>query len=146
MIQTFKTTAKKLEGGLQVQVGARNFNILIDEPPSLGGSDQGMTPVEALLGALGACQTIVAYSFAEAQGVSFKSFHIEVEGDLDPDGFLDKADVRNGFQEIRYRMHFETDEPADKIEKFARFIESHCPVGDTLAEGTPLKLTKIILR
>ena len=64
MLTTFKADVKKLPGGLQVEANARGFKILLDEPADLGGTDKGMNPVEAVLCALGACQTICAAAFA----------------------------------------------------------------------------------
>ncbi|MDD4493847.1 MAG: OsmC family protein [Eubacteriales bacterium] len=143
MLTTFKATARSLHEGLQVEADSRGFKILMDEPKELGGTDKGMNPVEATLCALGACQTIVAKAFAKAQHVTFEEFHVELEGDLDPDGFLGHSDVRKGFQEIRFVMHFKTNEPKEKIEKFVHFIENTCPVGDCLANGVKLVLAGI---
>lgn len=112
---------------------------MMDEPEDLGGTNAAMNPVEALLCALGACQSIVASAFAEAQGFHFDELHIDLEGDLDPDGFMGLADdVRNGFQEIRYTIHFKTDETQEAAEAFADFIEKTCPVGDCLVNGVKL--------
>ncbi|NCD04841.1 MAG: OsmC family peroxiredoxin [Spirochaetia bacterium] len=145
MITTFKATARKLKDGLQVETDSRGFKILLDEPEELGGTNVGMNPVEALLCALGACQSIVAAAFASSQDFSFEEFHVELEGDLDPDGFMGLADVRNGFQEIRYKMHFKTNETQEKAEEFAKFIETRCPVGDCLANGVKLVSAGTIL-
>lgn len=144
MLQTFKAKARKLPAGMQVETSSRNFKILIDEPQSLGGTDIAMSPVEALLAALGACQTIVAAAFAKAHDFSFEEFHVELEGDLDTDGFMGKSDVRPGFQEIRFSMHFKTTESQEKAEAFAAFIEKTCPVGDSLAHGVNLVLTEVV--
>lgn len=144
MLTTFKATAKKLPEGLQVETNTRGFKILLDEPEDLGGTDAGLNPVEAILCALGACQTIVAAAFAEAQGFKFDEVHMELEGDLDPDGFMGLADVRNGYQEIRYSIHFKTSESQEKAEAFADFIESKCPVGDCLKNGVPLVRTSVV--
>ncbi|MEA4920545.1 MAG: OsmC family protein [Clostridiaceae bacterium] len=144
MLNTFKATAKKLPEGLQIETSSRGFKILLDEPEELGGTNAGMNPVEALLCALGACQAIVASAFAEAQDFKFEEIHIELEGDLDPDGFMGLADVRNGYQEIRYSMHFKTNESQEKAEAFADFVESRCPVGDCLANGVKLKRKSVV--
>ncbi|XOQ44230.1 MAG: Dihydrolipoyllysine-residue acetyltransferase [Clostridium sp.] len=138
MLTTFKATAKKLPDGLQVESNSRGFKILYDEPEELGGTNAGMNPVEALLCTLGACQSIVASSFAAAHDFTFEEFSVELEGDLDPDGFMGAADVRKGFQEIRYVMHFKTKESQEKAEAFADFIENTCPIGDCLANGVKL--------
>ena len=145
MKTTFKATAKKTETGLQVETDARGFKFILDEPKDLGGTDTGMNPVEALLCALGACQSIVAAAFARSQKFSYRGFSVELEGDLDPDGFMGKADVRNGYSEIRFKMHFDTDETQEKAEAYADFIESRCPVGDCLANGVKLVRTGVVI-
>lgn len=143
MLTTFKATAVKQSQGLQVEAVARGFKIVMDEPEELGGTDTAMNPVEALLCSLGACQTIVASAFASKHRIKFEEFRVDLEGDLDPDGFLGRADVRKGFQEIRFVMHFKTDEPKEKLEEFVHFIERTCPVGDCLANGVKLVLAGI---
>nr|WP_314464956.1 OsmC family protein [uncultured Clostridium sp.] len=145
MLTTFKATARKLPEGLQVEGNSRGFKILFDEPEELGGTNTAMNPVEAILCTLGACQTIVASSFAAAYDVTFEDFYIELEGDLDPDGFMGLADVRNGFQEIRFVMHFKSKEPKEKLEEYAKFIEKTCPVGDCLANGVKLVLSGVAI-
>ena len=139
MLTTFKATAKKTPVGLQVATESRGFQITMDEPKEMGGTDTGMNPVEALLCSLGACQTIVCMAFAKQKNFSFEEMFIELEGDLDPDGFLGKnPDVRNGFQNVRFTFHFKTNETQEKCEEFVKFVESTCPVGDCLANTVPL--------
>ncbi|MFU0788476.1 OsmC family protein [Virgibacillus proomii] len=140
----FKATAH-LQDGVQVKVKSRNFEITVDEPNNLGGTDTGMNPVEMVLGALGACQAIVARVFARKFKIEFSDFWVELEGDLDPDGFMHKADVRKGYSEIRYNIHIKTDAPKEKVEEFVAFIEDTCPVGDTLANPVNMKVNKIII-
>ncbi|RRD95463.1 OsmC family peroxiredoxin [Clostridiales bacterium COT073_COT-073] len=138
MLTTFKATARKLPEGMQVETESRGFKIIMDEPEELGGTNVAMNPVEAVLCALGACQSIVVAAFAQAKNFSYEEFHVELEGDLDPDGFMGLADVRNGFQEIRFSMNFKTTESQEKTEEFAQFVEDTCPVGDCLANGVKL--------
>ena len=47
-MNTFKAVSR-LNQGLKVESTARNYKLIIDEPTDLGGSDEGMNPVEALL-------------------------------------------------------------------------------------------------
>lgn len=142
----FKATAKKLPEGLQVETTVRNFKILLDEPEDLGGTNKGLNPVEAVLSALGACQTICAYAFAGAMHIDLKDFYVELEGDLDPDGFMGlNKEVRNGFSEVRFTMHMTTDASQKKAEKLADFIESRCPVGDCLENPVKLIRTGVVI-
>lgn len=145
MLKTYKASVKKLPEGMQVEANARNFKIYMDEPEDFSGTNAAMTPVEALLCALGGCQAIVASSFAPAYDFTFEEFYVELEGDMDPDGFTGLSDARNGFQEIRFVMHFKTDEPKEKVEDFAKFIEKTCPVGDNLENGVKLVLSDVVI-
>lgn len=145
MLTTFKAQATKLDKGMRVEAKSRNFQMFIDEPKSLGGTDTAMNPVEVLLCALGGCQSIVAAAFAKAHNIKFENFHVEIEGDIDLDGFMGKSDVRPGYQEIRYKMYFKTEEPREKIEKFVKFMEQTCPVGDSIENGVKLVNSGVVL-
>jgi uncharacterized OsmC-like protein len=143
-LATFKATSRSL-GGMKVENQVRNFRFIMDEPAELGGTDEGMNPVEALLSALGSCQVIVANAFAKSQGVNLQDFWVELEGDLDPAGFMQGIPgIRPGFQEVRFTMHIKTDSPVEKVEAFQSFIESRCPVADTLC-GTVVTPSKIVI-
>lgn len=140
----FKATAH-LQKGMQVKAKSRGFELTIDEPKGLGGTDTGMNPVEVVLCALGACQSIVARAYARKFNIKFDDFWVEVEGDLDTDGFMNKSDVRRGYSDIRYNIHIKTDAPKEKVEEFVTFIENTCPVGDTIANPVNLKLNDIVI-
>ncbi|MGX4585344.1 OsmC family protein [Paenibacillus chitinolyticus] len=141
---TFKASAH-LQEGVVVKVSSRNFEFTIDEPKSLGGTDTGMNPVEVLLGSLGACQSIVARVYAKKFNINLEDFRVEVEGDLDLDGFFKKADVRPGYSDIRYTFYIKTDAPRERVEEFVKFVEETCPVGDTIANLVNLKLNGIVI-
>jgi len=141
---TFKASAH-LQEGVVVKVSSRNFEFTIDEPKSLGGTDTGMNPVEALLGSLGACQSIVARVYAKKFDINLEDFRVEVEGDLDLDGFFKKSDVRPGYSDIRYTFYIKTDAPRERVEEFIQFLEETCPVGDSIANVVNLKLNRIVI-
>lgn len=143
-VQTFKATAH-LQDGVQVKTTSRHFELTIDEPKSLGGTDTGMNPVEVLLASLGACQSIVARVYAPKFGVKLDDFQVDVEGDLDLDGFFNRSEVRPGYSDIRYTFRIKTGSPKEKVEEFVRFLESKCPVGDTIANPVNLQLANIII-
>lgn len=136
-ITTFKANTYLKEKVL-VEAEIRGHKIIVDEPKELGGDDTGANPVELLLSALGACQSIVARIYAPKFGIDLQNFWVELEGDIDIDGFLGKSDVRPGFLSIRYTFHIETDAPSEKVEEFKKFIEAHCPVGDSIANPVEL--------
>ncbi|MFW6215685.1 MAG: OsmC family protein [Alkalispirochaetaceae bacterium] len=135
---TFKAKTNLIDG-LQVENTIRQFTLRMDEPEDLGGTDTGINPVEATLAALGSCITIVAGAFAKQQGIDLQEFSVELEGDLDPSGFLHGAEgVRRGFQEIRFTPHIKTSSSPEDVEKFLAFIKSRCPVSDNLTNETKI--------
>lgn len=136
---TFKSTSRKLPGGLAVESEARGFKVTMDEPADLGGTDTGMNPVEAMLCALGSCQCIVGAAFAKAKRIKFEELWVEAEGDLDPDGFLKGVpDIRRGFKEIRFTLHIKTDSETEKVYDYFEFMQDRCPVEDNLQHPTPV--------
>lgn len=127
-----KTTARAMTvkdtEGLKTTTSVREFKVVCDEPIESGGTNQGMNPVELLLASLGSCMTIAAFYLAPSQGIEVESFSVELEGDLDPDGFMGmNPDVRNGFSEIRITPHIKCNVPDNEARAFVELIESRCP-------------------
>ncbi|HKL47722.1 MAG TPA: OsmC family protein, partial [Candidatus Izemoplasmatales bacterium] len=129
--------------GMQVEVNAAGFKMIFDEPEQMGGTNQGMNPMSAALGVMGACQTIVAFLFAKQKGIDLQDFRVEVEGDMDMNALMSQNGDRTGFKEIRYKMIFKSDEDEKTLEEFSKFIEKNCPVSDTFNQGTKLVHTGI---
>lgn len=136
-IQQFNAKAT-LKEGVKVDVKTRQFNFSFDEPHELGGEDSAPNPVEVLLGSLGACQAIVARVYAPKFDVALDEFKIEIEGDIDIDGFLGVEGIAPGFQEVRYHFHIKSPSKQENIDAFLNHLEQHCPVGDTLARAVKL--------
>lgn len=145
MPKTLFQSKAHLQDGMQVKVSSRGFEVTIDEPPELGGKDTGMNPVELILCSLGACQAIVARSYAGMFNIDLEDFWVDIEGDLDTDGFMNISDVRRGYSDIRYTIHIQTDAPRDKVEEFVAFIEKTCPIGDTIANQVNVNCKGIII-
>jgi len=143
---TFKAVSRKGKGGLVVENESRGFKIVIDEPENLGGTDKDMNPVEGLLVSLGSCLVIVGSAFAKGQGIDLQDLWVETEGDFDPDGFLlGKEGVRPGFEAVRFTIHIKSSSPEEKLGEFIKFMESRCPVSDTLGNGTRVIANKLII-
>lgn len=144
-IVTNKVTSKLVKG-MQVENTARHFSVRVDEPENMGGSNTAMTPMEAMLIALGSCQVIVASAFARFHEIDLQEFRIDLEGDFDLDGFQHgKEGVRMGFQEVRLTPHIKSSSSPEAIQKFMKFVESRCPVTDVMLHGTKLVSQKPVI-
>ncbi len=134
----FNATSK-LELGFLTDIQVRNFNFKSDEPEGLGGTDAGPNPVEYVLGALAACQEIVIKAHAVALGIDVKEVSVEVEGNIDLNGFLNLSDARAGFTDINYITKIKTDEKnPEKLEQLRELSFSRCPVLDIIKNPVPV--------
>ncbi|WP_435092941.1 OsmC family protein [Halorubrum sp. N11] len=130
--------AAESESETKTTVEARDFEFVVDEPSSLGGTNDGPNPVEYLLGAWAGCLNVVAHTVSDERGITLENVTIAIEGDLDPRKFLGiDENVRAGYQEIDVRIEVESDADEDALEALATEVEERCPVGDNISNPTP---------
>jgi uncharacterized OsmC-like protein len=123
-------------------VKARNFQITIDEPASLGGSDMGANPVEYVLAAVSGCLNVVGHLVASEMGFTLNALTIEAEGDLDPARFQGKSMAdRAGYKEIRIHLKPNANVDSGTLQKWMSTVGDRCPVSDNLKNATPVKIT-----
>lgn len=130
------------EAATRTVVSARQFQIIIDEPNSLGGTDNGPNPVEYVLAAVSGCLNVVAHVVASEMGFTLNKLMIEAEGDLDPARFTGKSyNERAGYKEIRLKLKPNADADAITLEKWLTAVIDRCPVSDNLKNATPMSIT-----
>lgn len=132
----------KVEGEAQtptrLETKARQFTIVVDEPPALGGEDLGANPVEYLLASYAGCINVVAHLTAKELGINVKKLKIEVNGNLNPAKLFNQSNEdRAGFKQINVLFSPETDADPEKEKAWIEQIKKRCPVNDNLANVTP---------
>lgn len=117
----------------------REFTFRVDEPEALGGTDTGPNPVEYILGAYAGCLNVVGHMVAEEMGISLDHIKIDVEGMLNPAGFMGQdPSVRSGFHQINVSFDVKSDADEETLERWLEAVNSRCPVGDNLKNPTPV--------
>lgn len=130
------------ESDTKTVVEARNFEFVVDEPATLGGTNDGPNPVEYLIGAWAGCLNVVVHTVSDERGIDLERVDIEIEGELDPRRFLGATDdVRAGYQEVRATIEVESDADGDALDALAAEVEERCPVGDNIEHQTPTDVT-----
>ena len=142
-MERYQATARKTPSSLQVDVHSRGVHTTIDEPTSLGGTNTGMNPVELVLSALGTSLQETAARLAPERKFNYEQMVVSLEGDLDAAGFMGDPDIRNGFQEIRYRLEFKTQASQAECSEFADLVAANCPVEDMLKNGVNVVLDQV---
>ena len=85
-------------GSVQFEIKARQHTIVSDQPEENGGFDEGMTPPEFLLGALGSCAAYYAVEYLKARklataGVSVKVYADKAKNPARMDNFVIQVDI-----------------------------------------------------
>src|SRR5574344_59107 len=120
----FKVDAKS-ETPTRVSANARQFSIVVDEPPTLGGEDLGANPVEYLLASYAGCLNVMAHLVAREQGLKLNKLSIHVSGNLNPDKLFGKpSEDRAGFKHIEVQIVPETDAPEELVNQWLEEVES----------------------
>jgi putative redox protein len=97
--------------------------IHIDASPEIGGTDQGMRPMQLLLSAMGSCSTIDIISILRKQKQNLKDIKITVTGDREKDK------VPSLFTNIRVHFRLYGDLDENKVKKAVSLsVEKYCSV------------------
>lgn len=89
-------------GGKDIE---RRFQMYVDEPLELGGSNMDANPQEYLLAALNACMTVGFTALCALHGLEIEELLITTEGDIDLRGFFGlSSEVAPGYGELRTEM------------------------------------------
>ncbi len=140
----------KIEGEAQTaarfDANVRQFTLVIDEPPALGGDDLGANPVEFLLAGYAGCLNVVAHLTARELGIKVEKLTIAVSGNLNPARLLGQSeDDRAGFKQIDVAFTPITDASPELTGEWIKAIKNRCPINDNLASPTPLSFNLIQL-
>jgi uncharacterized OsmC-like protein len=65
-------------GAMQFDIKARQHSVVCDQPEDNGGFDEGMTPPEFLLAALGSCAAFYAAQYLRKKGLAKEGTRVRV--------------------------------------------------------------------
>lgn len=138
----------KIDGEAQTaarfQANARQFSLVIDEPPALGGDDLGANPVEFLLASYAGCINVVAHLTARELGIKVEKLSIAISGNINPARLLGQSDAdRAGFKQIDVEFSPITDATPELTKQWIAAIKNRCPINDNLVSPTPLSFSLV---
>lgn len=121
--------------GLRQAIEVRGKTVVADEPADVGGKDEGPTPYELLLGALGACTAMTVTMYARRKGWELSGVSVELDHDRVHARDCEDCDTQDAYLD-RVRLRIAVDGPLHE-EQRARLeeIARRCPVRRTLTRG-----------
>ena len=137
---TFRVKARS-ENPTKTIVKARRFEMIIDEPEDLGGTNAGANPVEFVLAALSGCLNVMCHLVAKEMNFTLRSVEMTLSGNLNPAKLFgqDTTD-RAGYKEIKVEIKPDADADEATLTEWLKKVESRCPVSDNLTNATPVHI------
>lgn len=130
------------ESPARTKINTRGFQLTVDEPKHLGGTDEAPNPVEYILAGYAGCLNVVAHIVAKELNIKLKNLEINIEGDLNPNRLLGKSfEDRAGYKNLSVSLKTDTNFDAGTKVKWLKEIEVRCPVNDNLSNKTPIQFS-----
>ena len=106
----------------------RQFQIQIDEPCELCGTNQFANPQEDRRAATNACMMVGYTAVASVMGVTLTRLELELFGDIDLRGFLDiDRTVPPGYEKLHYTVRIAGDGTREQFEKMHELVQRTSP-------------------
>jgi uncharacterized OsmC-like protein len=109
--------------------------VTLDEPVPHGGTGQGPSPLQAVLGALCGCEAVTFHRTAAELGLRYESLDFEAAFTIDIRGRQGDRSVRPHFQTVRVRAVVATADPAAALAAVIEETEARCPVMNLLLDA-----------
>ena len=124
------------------QTHSRTFAFDIDHPLQFAAQDNGITPVEYVLVALGGCLTAGIAAVAQQRGIQLRSVQASVSADMDLHGILGAdPDVRNGFSGVSVHYQIDADATPEEIRALVAQSQKRSAVFDIVTNPTDVTVT-----
>lgn len=125
-----------LQQGTRVTISTERHTWYADEPGDIGGTDQGPTPYEMLIGGLAACTTLTIHLYAEHKGIALDWVRADYEFDRVHARDCEECEQEDTGMIERVRAHVTLGGTFSEAERqrLEQIVE-RCPVHKTLTHG-----------
>lgn len=125
-----RTVDASWEGGMRAVVRAGAFEVVADEPRSVGGSDSGPQPTDLFLASIASCFALAVAWAADKRGVDLPRLQVRVTGTYDGPRFS-SVDI-----EVRSSV------PSPVLDELLPEAERVCYVTNTLRAPPLLRVSR----
>jgi len=131
-----RTLTARNEAGMKTAIDCgEHGRFVTDEPASQGGTGEGPTPLQAVLGALCGCESITFRRSADELGFQYSAIDFEAAFTIDIRGRMGVAGVRPHFQTVQVQATVSTGESEEALRRVVELTERRCPVYNLLADA-----------
>ena len=126
----------------RMKLRSGKFEMVIDEPANMGGTDMGPSPIQVLLMSLAGCLNVTGHQVAKQRGMKLNGMKLKIEGSMNPCAFIGCSfEERAGFQTINVSVHPDFENATEEdIVSWLEETEARCPVTDNIQESTKINV------
>ncbi len=110
-------------------------HFITDEPIDHGGTGEGPSPLQAVVGALCGCESVTFRRTASEMDFSYESLTFQAEFTIDIRGRLGLRSVRPHFQTVRLEATVVTPESEERLAEVVEEAEARCPVYNLISDA-----------
>lgn len=131
-----KALSARNDGGLMTVIDTGEYGLLVtDEPEGHGGTGEGPSPLQTVVGALCGCESVTFNRTAAELGFRYGGISFDAEFTIDIRGRLGNREVRPHFQTVRVQAIVDTDETDERLREVVEETEARCPVFNLLRDA-----------
>lgn len=122
-------------GMLTVIDAGEHGSFATDEPVEHGGTGEGPSPLQTVVGALCGCESVTFNRTAAERGFVYRGITFEAEYTIDIRGRMGNPDVRPHFQTVRVQAVVDTQESDEALASVVEETERRCPVFNLIRDA-----------
>lgn len=123
-------------GGMYTEIDCGEHGLIAtDEPIAHGGTGEGPSPLQTVLGALCGCESVTFHRTATEMGFAYEGIEFSAEYTIDIRGRLGVREVRPHFQTIRVEAVVTTTESEERLREVVEETERRCPVYNLVVDA-----------
>lgn len=132
--KNFNVECDMLPDGMQVKClmgnpGGEPFELLIDAPGGLSGTNLGPSPLLVILSSIGACIIAVTNFWAKIMGIKIEEMKVFSRGHLNLGALFGIDDNKlPGYDKLEPIIRIKADASEEKINELMEKAFTHCPV------------------
>ena len=123
----------------------REFEIKIDEPLELCGTNRHANPQEYLMSAINACMMVGYSAVAALMGIELTKLEVELTGDIDLRGFLGiDAAVKPGYDGLKQTVRIAGSGTPEQFEELHQVVLATSPNFFNITTAIPTRSTLVV--
>ncbi|MEM9404348.1 MAG: OsmC family protein, partial [Pseudomonadota bacterium] len=131
-----KAVSVSNKGNMKAVVDAGEYGTFVtDEPVAHGGTGEGPSPLQAVLGSLCGCESVTFNRTAAEFDFKYEGIEYEAMFTIDIRGRKGMRGVVPHFQTVRMQANVTTDETEERLAEVVEETEARCPVYNLLKDA-----------